>query len=238
MMEHKMEHWINILETNCDPAREDEYNDWYDNIHVPDILLTPGFVRARRYLNKEFRDGRGKYMALYEIETDDIEKTMQIRLERRAQEHSQGRSSASRPNFSFALWRDVLFKQIFESKAPANSTSQTGKWLNFVEQNCDPVREAQYHEWCNNMHMPDILLTPSFVGARRFQIKDFRDGRGKYLHVYEIETDDIDAAMKLRLEKRAHEASLGRDSVSRNRLTRPVWRDVLWQQISDQKAKT
>ena len=81
-----MQRWVNILETNCDPTREAEYNDWYDGIHIPDVLNTPGFVRARRYQAKELRDGRGKYMALYGIETDDIDKTLKDRLERRAQE--------------------------------------------------------------------------------------------------------------------------------------------------------
>ena len=64
-----------------------------------------------------------------------------------------------------------------------------------------------------------------------------RDGRGMFLAVYEIETDDIGQIMKLRLAKREEEVKAGRASISRNHLTRPVWRDVLWQQISDQKAK-
>jgi predicted Fe-Mo cluster-binding NifX family protein len=215
-----MERWVNIIENNCDPDREDEYNDWYNNIHIPDVLASPGYVRARRYVHREFRDGRGKYMALYEIETDDIDKTMKIRAERRAQEHGRGRTSANRPNLAFPLWRDVLFK-----------------WLNFVEQNCDPTREAEYHDWYNNMHIPDILLTPSFVSARRYEIKDFRDGRGKYLAIYEIETDDIDNTMKIRLDKRAEEVKLGRASASRNNLSRAVWRDMLWKQIGDQRAQ-
>ena len=227
-----MERWINVMETNCNPAREDEYNEWYDGIHIPDILATPGFVRARRYVHKEFRDGRGKYMAIYEIETDNIEETMQIRLERRAEEHKQGRASAGRGNFSFALWRDVLFRQVFELQAPRNSASSTGKWINLVEQDCDPDREAEYNEWYNTIHIPDILQTPSFVRARRFQIKDFRDGRGKHLAVYEIETDDLEATMRLRREKRAEEVKLGRGSANRPGLNRPVWRDVLWQQVS------
>lgn len=231
-----MERWVNILETNCDPTREDEYNDWYDTMHIPDVLKTPGFMRARRFLNKEFRDGRGKYMAVYEIETDDIENTMKLRLERRAEENRQGRGSVNRPNFSFPVWRDVLWKQIFERYAPESSTSRTGKWLNMVEQNCDPAREAEYHEWYNTMHIPDILATPSFVSARRYQIKDFRDGRGKYLAIYEIETDDIDSTMKLRLAKRAEELRQGRASGNRPHLTRPVWRDVLWKQIFERTA--
>jgi hypothetical protein len=31
-----------------DPSREQEYNDWYDNVHVPEVLETPGSVSARR----------------------------------------------------------------------------------------------------------------------------------------------------------------------------------------------
>jgi hypothetical protein len=80
-----------MFETNCDPVREAEYNDWYDTIHIPDVLKTPGFVRARRYQTKDFRDGRGKYMAIYDIETDDIEKTMKVRLERRAEDRISSR---------------------------------------------------------------------------------------------------------------------------------------------------
>ena len=231
-----MERWINILETNCDPTREDEYNAWYDGIHIPDILTTPGFVRARRFRIKDFRDGRGKYMAIYEIETDDFERTMKVRLERRVQENAAGRGSVNRPNLGFSMWRDVAFKLFFEQTAPESSTSKTGKWLNLVEQNCDPLREAEYHDWYNNMHIPDILKTPSFVSARRYEIKEFRDGRGKYLAVYEIETDDIEHTMKVRLAAREEEVRQGRASANRPHLTRPVWRDVLWQQISDHRA--
>lgn len=231
-----MQRWISLFETHCDPDREDEYNDWHENVHVPDVLATPGFVRARRYVNKEFRDGRGKYLVIYDIETDDIEKTMQARLEKRAEEHKQGRSSASRPNLAFPLWRDVLFRQFFEMAAPQSSASRTGKWVNLVEQECTPGREAEYHDWYNNMHIPDILQTPGFVSARRYEIREPRDGRGKYLAVYEIETDDIDATMKTRLAKRNEEAKAGRASSSRPGMNRPVWRDVLWKQIMDKRA--
>lgn len=31
------------------PEQEAEYNEWYDNHHVPDTLLLPGFVRGRRF---------------------------------------------------------------------------------------------------------------------------------------------------------------------------------------------
>jgi len=72
-----MERWLLTVEANCcDPSREKEFNDWYDNVHVPDILETPGFVRAVRYENTNPSEGQGKYVAMYEIETDDLARTL------------------------------------------------------------------------------------------------------------------------------------------------------------------
>ena len=62
-----------VVVTNCtDPARETEFNDWYTNTHVPDIIALPGFVAATRYrIVGKPRDGQGKFLALYEIQADD-----------------------------------------------------------------------------------------------------------------------------------------------------------------------
>src|SRR5204862_229926 len=111
------ERWINMVESNPDPSREPAFNEWYDNTHVPDILQTPGFVRARRFLNKEFRDGRGEFLAIYEIETDDLEQTMKVRLARREAETKAGRSSVSRNNLTRPVWRDVLWKPVLDKTA-------------------------------------------------------------------------------------------------------------------------
>ncbi len=113
-----MEKWINLVEVSCaDPDREDEFNEWYNKIHLPDVLKTPGFISARRYEAKEYRDGRGKYLAIYEIETDDIDKTMALRLEIREKEASVGRSHGqSIPNLLMHYWKDVLYKEIIEKK--------------------------------------------------------------------------------------------------------------------------
>lgn len=57
-----------------DPGREDEFNDWYTNTHLPEIRAVPGFVAARRY---RVHDGGAdpsarSYLAIYEIEADDL----------------------------------------------------------------------------------------------------------------------------------------------------------------------
>jgi hypothetical protein len=54
-----------------DPAHEDEFNDWYDNTHIPEITAVPGFVSARRY-QAHGQSGGPAYLAIYEIEADDL----------------------------------------------------------------------------------------------------------------------------------------------------------------------
>jgi len=71
-----VQRWLLTVESNCaDPSREQEFNDWYDKIHLPDILETPGFIRAARYENTVPMEGKAKYVTMYEIETDDLQQT-------------------------------------------------------------------------------------------------------------------------------------------------------------------
>ena len=62
------------------PDREDEYNEWYNETHLPELRTLPGFTGARRY--KVSRGTKGpegvdsslpEYMAIYDIEADDLQ---------------------------------------------------------------------------------------------------------------------------------------------------------------------
>ena len=53
------------------PEREAEFNEWYDGTHLPELLAVPGFVAARRY-RRVADDGAPEYLAVYDIEADDL----------------------------------------------------------------------------------------------------------------------------------------------------------------------
>ena len=215
--------WVNLVENNADPARHAQFNDWYDNMHLPDALRSPGLMRARRYERHEFRDGRAQYLAVYEIESADIDETMRLRRSRREEEVRQGRASTSFPNLSFSLWRDVLWKVLSERRAQGNATGRS-RWLSLVESNCDPLREAEYNQWCEQVQVPQALAVPGYVAARRLLIKEFRDGRGKYMTIHEIETDDLAGTLRQRAAAPAE---------ARSDLERPLWRELFWREIAD-----
>ena len=77
-----------------DPAREKEFNDWYSNMHVPDMLEVPGMIKASRWVSAEPKEGQHrKYLALYELETDSVEEFDKKVRERGMRTMKEGRFS-------------------------------------------------------------------------------------------------------------------------------------------------
>ena len=70
-----------VVFTNpASPDQEDEYNEFYDSTHLPEVCQTPGFVSGRRYRLSDARKPVGpvgdyRYLAIYEIESDDLAAT-------------------------------------------------------------------------------------------------------------------------------------------------------------------
>ncbi|HKN00894.1 MAG TPA: hypothetical protein VJX23_10290 [Candidatus Binataceae bacterium] len=70
-----------IVLTNPVAGKETEYNEWYNRDHIPDVLNVPGFVCAQRFRLADAQFGGEaskayKYLALYEIETEDLAGTL------------------------------------------------------------------------------------------------------------------------------------------------------------------
>ncbi len=82
-----------IVLTNCDPDHEPAFNEWYDGTHIDDLLRVPGIVSAKRSrltdpqmvtVKGELvlavagdKSPRYRYLATYEIHTDDISRVLE-----------------------------------------------------------------------------------------------------------------------------------------------------------------
>jgi hypothetical protein len=62
-----------VVLANPTDGREEEFNEWYSNIHLADIVAVPGFRSAQRFKLKEPMgfEHRQRYLAIYEMECDD-----------------------------------------------------------------------------------------------------------------------------------------------------------------------
>jgi len=61
-----------IALSNPVAGKEQEFNEWYSNVHLRDVTSLPGVVSGRRF--RIALDRPWKYAAEYEIECDDIVK--------------------------------------------------------------------------------------------------------------------------------------------------------------------
>ena len=103
-----MAKWLLMVETECnDAARESEFNEWYNKIHLPDVLETPGFIGATRYERPEPLEGKPKFLATYEIETDDLNATMKALRNNLAQKKTEGRYSELVVIVSQGVYRQI-----------------------------------------------------------------------------------------------------------------------------------
>lgn len=70
-----------ILVTTVDvtPGAEEEFNRWYDEEHLPQVLACPGFLSGQRY---ESVLGEPRYLAIYELESEEALRTPEMQAVR------------------------------------------------------------------------------------------------------------------------------------------------------------
>lgn len=69
-----------LILSNPVDGHDEEFNRWYDDVHLPDVFKVTGVTGAERY---RMRSGEGwKYLAIYELDCDDsaaVEKELMAR---------------------------------------------------------------------------------------------------------------------------------------------------------------
>lgn len=99
-----------LVGTVCtDPAREEEFNKWYNQTHIPQVCSIPGVKRGVRYQALDVEEGYPTYIALYEM---DGEQGMKNFIE-----HTRKQRKGELPNFTpgppfKVVWRKS-YRRIF-----------------------------------------------------------------------------------------------------------------------------
>ena len=104
-----METWLLLVESSCtDPSREQDFNDWYNNIHIPDMLELSFVTGSTRYEIRDPGNEEGKYLAIYEINSDNFEETVDQIANHLKKKAEQGRISGL-----LSVTRRIRAKKIF-----------------------------------------------------------------------------------------------------------------------------
>ena len=197
-MEGRYPSGIMLFTTYCnDPSREDEFNHWYNYVHLPDLTAPGIFQNAMRFLNLEPQPGEtdhpeplppkpggGKYVATYECSREDVSKAFEDQRDYAHPLREQGRGSSL---IELSLWG--VFKKLggetCAAKRPVRSI------LGVLMRATDPAREKEFRSWYADIHVPDVLDTGLYHAAYRYEALDPQTcGGGTHLALYETDRDD------------------------------------------------
>jgi hypothetical protein len=170
-------HWLMLVETkNMNPSDEDGFNRWYDDIDIPDVLMVPGYRRARRGVRqtvagspqtRENEDGR--YLALYDIETDDIDRTIIDMLMAAKRMDMSGRSIEA-----LKVTERVYFhrRAALELSGARPAGKGTFWYLERIACCRDDASDAALNDWYDYTRIPELTRTgvAGLMRIARFEV--------------------------------------------------------------------
>ena len=233
--------WLMMVVTrSTDTTREADFNRWYDEIDIPDVLQVPGYQRARRGHRVQSADlppaqgEDGTYVALYDIASHNIDRTIIEMLMASRRMEAVGRSTAL-----LKVTERLYFRQ---HGAPVESATapRTGRKTFLFLERVDCCRDAatgeRLDDWYDVRHIHDMLRTPGFVRATRYELYRVLmiepQSAPRYLTVYEASADSAEqivAARRLTLNALSAQGRLSELFVEHG--------SALFQQINDVSAR-
>ena len=193
-MEGRYPNGLLLAITGCsDPAKADEFSNWYNHMHVPDVTAPGIFRHAMRFANTDPDSPAGQYVATYETNLEDVSRAMPDYLEASAKLRETG-------NRISPLLQTVTVGVFKRLGGEFTASVKPTRGILMVLSNCkDTASEEEFNRWYEDVHIADILDTGAFHTAYRYEslgpkaiTEEFAAflPKAKYLAVYETDSSD------------------------------------------------
>ena len=156
-------------------AHEDEFHDWYDREHIPERLRVPGFINAERWIGEE---NPKIHVATYDLDSIAVLDTPPYRA-------VGGENQTAWTRRVTGMSRRIM-RFVGEQLIPGDQAAKSGAGALLVaSMNVEPAAEAEFNEWYNAEHLPQLGAVPGVLSARRFRATDTESER-RYLALYHL----------------------------------------------------
>lgn len=179
------------------PLAAAEWAEWYDEVHLPDLLDGPDAPRVatRWELTQQPVPGMPSigfsHVTLYEFDGTDPLPVIDRFVARDTALRADGRIH---PNHA-VVNTDVLVAHGRWNAKPAPSGDLRGHILAYVL--CtDPRRETEWDAWYDADHIPDMMASDAFTAATRWRRADRKGVGAEHVTLYDVGLDDIDTAVE------------------------------------------
>ena len=170
---------IFLVYTDVGSNHEDEFNDWYNTEHLPELLAVPGILAAARY---EAVKGGPKYLAAYEIESTDVLHSAAFKNRPRTPWGERMSPTVIGRNLTRVVGQQIFPENVEMPDRGMAPSLQIGRMS--VPQAVD----SDWNAWYSGEYVPGYRKVPGVIYARRYRVLDGATG---YATVYEFENEKV-----------------------------------------------
>ena len=161
--------------------KEDDFNRWYNEEHLQELLSVPGILNAARY--EAVRSGP-KHLACYELESPAVIETDAFKNRPRTEWGSRVSPSIIGTNFINNVYEMVHPAELNDSIA----NSDMAPALQIGRMDISPENEDEWNRWYSGVYVPNYEKVPGCIRGRRWRVVR---GQPKYAVVYEFEHEGV-----------------------------------------------
>ena len=161
--------------------KEEDFNRWYNEEHLQELLSVPGILNAARY--EAVRSGP-KHLACYELESPAVIETDAFKDRPRTEWGSRVSPSIIGTNFINNVYEMVHPAELNDSIA----NSDMAPALQIGRMDISPENEDEWNRWYSGVYVPNYEKVPGCIRGRRWRVVR---GQPKYAVVYEFEHEGV-----------------------------------------------
>jgi hypothetical protein len=146
---------------------EGKFNDWYRHDYLPDVLRRPGWRRARCF---ECLSGEPRLLTIFDLDSA-----------------LAGQSINVAPfHYPFAERRGIrdYHARTYALIHEAGRQLDRRDLINVVSVDIGDDHAEEFSRWYNEVHFPEILACPGWLGGRRYECVD---GEPRFIAIYDLE---------------------------------------------------
>jgi hypothetical protein len=178
--EKAMAKGILIAAMNIGAAAVDEFHDWYDTEHLPERQRVSGFLLCQRWIGTQ--DPKVS-VATYDLDAAAVLQSPGYAAIGGANLSPWSKRVTSRVERLMRFEGDQILPG--DKLPPADAG---GFLLNAM--NVEPAAEAEFSEWYNTEHIPQLAAVPGVLCARRFRATS---ANRRYVALYHLTSPEVQA---------------------------------------------
>ena len=161
--------------------KEEEFNHWYNEEHLPELLAIPGVLNAARY--EAVRSGP-KHLACYELESPAVVQTEAFTSRKPTEWAQRIGPRVIATNLINNVYQMIYPKEL----SPGIASADMAPALQIGRMDIAPENSEEWNRWYSGVYVPNYEKVSGCIRGRRWNAVR---GEPSYAVVYEFEHEKV-----------------------------------------------